>query len=1000
MQGYTYKYGDRPLAGYTIQRAAGRGGFGEVYYALSDSGREVALKAVQGFEDIELRGISQCMNLKSPHLVTIFDVRHNDQDKPFVIMEYVNGPSLRDLIDESPSGLGTQKAAFFLREMGKGLTYLHDRGIVHRDLKPGNVFYEDGYVKIGDYGLSKAISASKHSGQTITVGTVHYMAPEIGEGRYDRSIDIYALGCMLYEMLTGQTPYLGNSPGEILMKHLMAEPNVASIEEPFAGVIRKAMAKDPKDRYQTVQEMIEAVFGAAHIQQSVSCFSPDSLTMVAGRVARKVTAGGPGSSGQIGLGDPQAGQGSDSAVEDRGNRVSRNLDRIGQRIGEIGERIGGTAGEVGRRIGDELQRAGRRVEERVRGQVEELPPQQLPIAPTVAVDAKRDPMSNTQRSVLCVAAAILVATGAGGMSSQGWGSHFLVASFGAYLFILGAAGGLFLAEWMGPALRHEPGVVRRLAYGGLSWATGTIVSSFALLCSTLGTSTAGPLMSDRYFGPTLLAIAVPLFLMEWWAITDVARPERISLGHALGAGIFGAILSGIFGGNVPMAAGILAGISLVVQVRQAWDPLAVRPSKKEAKAQAVFRLQHPNRIERWQQRRQERWEARQERRQAAAPAWPTTHAGESARPMPAYARIIFSSAGIALLAGGIGSLCGALGEIGDLDDFTLFLVLGVLSLMVSIFLLRLVGRGVSVHWWSGFVIPLLRRLCAGSIVASSITLGSMGWSLSHDALMAAIFFIIFPAILMKVLKSLSGVFGPRADLPPAVSHPSLPPQGSGDAQDHVPAVPVQSSQDAPMGAQSGGRSSGWQGEASSSQRPARYDRTNPFLALLGGLLMIVSLGTSLAGTLIMPAFAFAGVFDPSLANTSWYGSFMDGSWEEILGPVQIGLSTALMLLAVIVLMMARRRAGGAHMIRAVFGPAGMLASLQALHFALNFDGIDWPKTASFMQHGYIREGLGDILRQAHTGGMIAAGLLMLASTLVLAWPPRRHDDLPAVGKGV
>jgi hypothetical protein len=76
MAAFRYKHGDRPLEGYTIQRGAGRGGFGEVYYAVSDSGREVALKVVQGCEQIELRGVSQCMNLKSPHLVTIFDVRY------------------------------------------------------------------------------------------------------------------------------------------------------------------------------------------------------------------------------------------------------------------------------------------------------------------------------------------------------------------------------------------------------------------------------------------------------------------------------------------------------------------------------------------------------------------------------------------------------------------------------------------------------------------------------------------------------------------------------------------------------------------------------------------------------------------------------------------------------------------------------------------------------------------------------------------------------------
>src|SRR5450432_4224124 len=255
MLAYQYKHGDRPLEGYTIQRAAGRGGFGVVYYAVSDSGREVALKVVTGYEQIELRGISQCMNLKSPYLVTIFDVKYNAEGRPFVIMEFVSGPSLRQLLDEHPSGLGEQKAAFFLREIVKGLTFLHDCGIVHRDLKPGNVFYENGSVKIGDYGLSKAISTSQHSGQTITVGTVHYMAPEIGAGKYDRSIDIYAMGAVLYEMLTGTVPFIGASPSEILMKHLSAQPDCTGISEPFATAIRRAMAKDPNERFQSIQEM-------------------------------------------------------------------------------------------------------------------------------------------------------------------------------------------------------------------------------------------------------------------------------------------------------------------------------------------------------------------------------------------------------------------------------------------------------------------------------------------------------------------------------------------------------------------------------------------------------------------------------------------------------------------------------------------------------------------------------------------------------------------------
>ncbi len=293
MDTYQYKYGDRPLEGYTIQRAAGRGGFGEVYYAISDSGRQVALKAVQTYEQIEVRGISQCMNLKSPHLVTIFDVKYNDQGKPFVIMEFVSGPSLADLLKESPGGLGTQKAAFFLREIGKGLSFLHECGIVHRDLKPGNIFYENGYVKIGDYGLTKAISDGSHGNQTTMVGTVKYMAPEVGQGQYDRSIDIYALGILLYEMLTGQVPFLGSSPAEILMKHMTAAPDLTNIEEPFARVIRKALAKDPTERYQSVQEMVEDVFGTEHVRNSVSQFAPEELSVMATHIAQKMQSSSP-----------------------------------------------------------------------------------------------------------------------------------------------------------------------------------------------------------------------------------------------------------------------------------------------------------------------------------------------------------------------------------------------------------------------------------------------------------------------------------------------------------------------------------------------------------------------------------------------------------------------------------------------------------------------------------------------------------------------------------
>ena len=114
---FRFNQGDRPLAGYTIERGVGRGGFGEVYYAVSDGGKEVALKYLRDNPEVELRGSTHCLNLKSPYLVGIQDIKQSPGGDSFVVMEYVNGPSLRDLMNEEPRGLGVQKAAYFLDDV-------------------------------------------------------------------------------------------------------------------------------------------------------------------------------------------------------------------------------------------------------------------------------------------------------------------------------------------------------------------------------------------------------------------------------------------------------------------------------------------------------------------------------------------------------------------------------------------------------------------------------------------------------------------------------------------------------------------------------------------------------------------------------------------------------------------------------------------------------------------------------------------------------------------
>lgn len=255
MSKFTYGSGARPLEGYVIKRGIGQGGFGEVYYAISDGGKEVALKLVRDNHEIELRGMAQCMNLKHPGLVTLFDIKTDKEGGAWVVMEYVAGESLSEVLHKHPQGLPAEMARQIFLDLAKAIAYLHESGIVHRDLKPANIFLENGQVKVGDYGLSKSMSGSKKSAQTQSVGTVHYMAPEISTGNYGKHIDQYAAGVILYEMLTGRCPFEGETAGEILMKHLTATPDLSALPGGLQQIVAKSLAKNPAHRYPSIRDM-------------------------------------------------------------------------------------------------------------------------------------------------------------------------------------------------------------------------------------------------------------------------------------------------------------------------------------------------------------------------------------------------------------------------------------------------------------------------------------------------------------------------------------------------------------------------------------------------------------------------------------------------------------------------------------------------------------------------------------------------------------------------
>ncbi len=598
---FTFKHGDRPLEGYTIQRGVGRGGFGEVYYAVSDGGREVALKYLRDNPQVELRGVGHCMNLKSPHLVSIFDVKKNAEGDYFIVMEYIPGPSLRDILIAEPKGLGVQKAAFFVREIAKGLAYLHDRGVVHRDLKPGNIFYDDGYVKIGDYGLSKFISISRHSAQTASVGTVHYMAPEVGSGDYSRGIDIYALGVMLYEMLLGRLPFEGSSMGEVLMKHLTERPEVDDLPDPFGKVIHKALEKDPKDRYQSVDEMLEDIFEVSSVKDSLAGFSPEQSLAgaVANRVADLARTPAPSPNPPPPVASPLVGDERLAAAPPRRvNPAAREVsdpaqyaDRVHPDLRPLADRLSKRANRMAVRFDKALRRVQKRAGVRPRtpgatgglsasavapraGKVS-VPhytptniPEPAPSRSRLGSPTAIPPRARRQRMFLSgmMAIGLPIGFGVAVASAHGreeWG-------LAAGMLTLAVVGGILLSRRM---LRWfdaqaQPAWVRRLVT--------------ATCCTPLVLLGAGPLLDgsrsdEEGLGLALGLLAVTLF-GRWGRSLEKGADGGLYLGDAfnkaLGALICTAALTGIVGGNpgetIFVAAGAAAAACIILQTVGWW----------------------------------------------------------------------------------------------------------------------------------------------------------------------------------------------------------------------------------------------------------------------------------------------------------------------------------------------------------------------------------------------------------------------------------------------
>ncbi len=260
---------------YELDGVVGRGGMAEVYRARDIRlDRVVAVKTLredlardQTFQARFRREAQSAASLNHPSIVAVYDTGEDDNPGgshiPYIVMEYVDGRTLRDLLRDDRRLL-PERALEITDGVLRALDYSHRNGIVHRDIKPGNVMLtRGGQVKVMDFGIARAVSdAQATMTQTAQViGTAQYLSPEQARGeRVDARSDLYSTGCLLYELLTGRPPFLGDSPVAIAYQHVRENPIPPSRIDPEVpqwadAIVLRAMAKDPRDRYQSATEM-------------------------------------------------------------------------------------------------------------------------------------------------------------------------------------------------------------------------------------------------------------------------------------------------------------------------------------------------------------------------------------------------------------------------------------------------------------------------------------------------------------------------------------------------------------------------------------------------------------------------------------------------------------------------------------------------------------------------------------------------------------------------
>lgn len=259
------------LGQYQINEEIARGGMATVYLARQRTiQRDVAVKVLPRnfthdttFIERFNREVEVIAQLQHPHILPVYDFGEYD-DMPYIVMAYISGGTVADRIaqDLMPHG----DVLRITRQMADALDFAHSRGIIHRDIKPGNVLLDtNGNVYLADFGLAKVTEAASDITAGNMVGTPAYMSPEqIGPGSETSLLDVYAMGVLVFEMLTGEVPFSSTSPSKIMMAHLTQPiPSIhefnSDLPEAVQEVIDRVLAKDPNDRYATAGTFYQAL---------------------------------------------------------------------------------------------------------------------------------------------------------------------------------------------------------------------------------------------------------------------------------------------------------------------------------------------------------------------------------------------------------------------------------------------------------------------------------------------------------------------------------------------------------------------------------------------------------------------------------------------------------------------------------------------------------------------------------------------------------------------